>query len=622
MWNYPVGDKIKKPHFILDKIRPGMSIFLGTGLAEPRTIVKYLLSSDAPNLQDLELVQLVSLGETVSLSKRYAKKFRLKTFFSGWVASDAIKKGRADLIPSRFSRISSLFATGIIRFDAAFVQVTPPDEMGYVSLGVGVDVARQAMEVADIVVGEINLEAPWTLGDTLVHVSEFDYLIESEDSPYYLDRWQVDETYLKIASYVASVVEDGACISFAIGPLYEALGKTLISKRDLGVHSPFFTDALMDLIKSGAVSNRKKTVFRGKSLTSYVIGTRELVKWLDRNPLVEFQPMDVVMDPKAISMNDNTVAILPARKVDLTGNIALHIGKGDVTAGPGVVQELFMGASLSRGGKTVFALPSRNRKGESNIVLTVDGYPYQFHCRESLDMVLTEYGIAYLRGRSLRERAQAIIDIAHPDDRMSLIEKAKEACLLYRDQIFIPESGFLYPERIFCEREFKDNLKVRFRAIKPSDEEEMRRLFYRFSDQAVYYRYFTRIRTMPHEKMQEYVNVDYRRTMSIVGVVEEGGVERIIAEARYVRSQEEPYADIAVVVDEQYSGRGIATFLLGLLAKTAREEGIAGFTAHVLVDNKPILRVIEKLGFPVKAAFQSGVYRLTIPFETNNKKGL
>ena len=439
------------------------------------------------------------------------------------MASDAITAGRVDLIPSRFSRIPWLFKSGAVRIDVAVIQITPPDERGHASLGLGVDVARYAMEQASLVVAEINPGIPRTLGDTFVHVDDFDLFVEAKDPPIYLPRWPVEDAFDRIAAHIASVVEDGSCLSFSIGPIYEALACHLWKKKHLGIHTPFFTDALMDLVNSGAVTNRRKRFFQGKSVAAYVLGTQALMKWLDGNALVDFQPIDVVMNPRNIGLNDRFMAILPARKADLTGGIALHVGKGNVTAGAGAVAELFAGAAFSRGGRTIFALPSRNRKGESNILVSIADYPNQFTNQESLDMIVTEYGIAYLTGRTIRERAQALIDIAHPDDRAVLVQKAKDAKLLYKDQIFFAESGHLYPENLARTETFKDQLKIHFRPIKPSDEDEMRRLFYRFSDQAVYYRYFSRIKTMPHGKMQEYVNVDYRRAMSIVGIVQRKG---------------------------------------------------------------------------------------------------
>ena len=609
MWKY----KVVSPEEVLSKIEPGMAIFLGTGMAEPRTLVKHLMASEEPNLQDLELIQLVSIGDTIPIDERYSRKFRLKTFFSGWIASEAISEGRVDLIPSRFSRISGLFKSGAIHIDATFIQISQPDENGYARL-LGVDVERQAMEAANIVVGEVNAQTPRIMGDTLVHMDEFNYFVESTEPPLYIPRWSLEDIFLKIAANIANVIEDGSCISLGVGPLYEALAVQLATKKHLGIHSPFFTDALMDLIKSGAVTNRRKGVFRGKSASSYLLGSKELMQWLDQNPLVEFQPEDVIMDPKVIGTNDRMIAILPARKIDLTGNVALHTGKGNFNAGPGNVQELLMGAALSKKGRTIFGLPSRNRKGIPNIVLSVDNMPFQFTNRESMDLVVTEYGVAYLMGKTMRERAQALIDIAHPDDRAELVRQAKEAKLIYADQIYFSESGALYPSKVCCSHEFKDGLKVCFRPIKPSDEDMMRLLFYRFSDQAVYSRYFTSIKTMPHKKMQEYVNVNYHLVMSIVGIVEVSGTEKIIAEARYARKKQDTFADTAFIVDEDYHSKGIASYLFELLIRTAREEGIQGFTADVLSTNKAMLKVYEKSPFPVQTVLSRGVYELTIPF--------
>ncbi len=610
MWK----NKVVSPKEVLSKIEPGMTIFLGTGMAEPRTLVKHLMASEENNLRDLELIQLVSIGDTIPIDERYSWKFRLRTFFSGWIASEAINAGRVDLIPSRFSKIPGLFKSGSIHIDAAFIQISPPDENGYACL-VGVDVERHAMEAAHLVVGEINEHAPRIMGDTLVHVDEFTYFVESTELPLYIPRWPLEDIFLKIAANIAAVVKDGSCISLGIGPLFEALAVQLATKKNLGIHSPFFTDSLMDLVKSGAVTNRHKGVLLGKSAASYLMGTDKLMHWLDRNPLVDFQPLDVITDPEIIGSNDRMMAILPARKIDLTGNVALPTGKGDITAGPGNVQELFMGAALSKKGRTIFGLPSRNINGLPNIVLSVDNLPFQFTNRESMDLVATEYGVASLVGKSMRERAQELIDIAHPDDREELVSQAKAAKLLYADQIFFPESGHLYPSKISCSHEFKNGLKVNFRPIKPSDEEKMRDLFYRFSDQAVYSRYFSSIKTMPHKKMQEYVNINYRWVMSIVGVVEVSSrTEKIIAEARYARLNQDSFADAAFIVDEDYQGKGIASYLFELLIRAAREEGIAGFTADVLSTNKSMLKVFEKAPFPVQTVLSRGVYELTIPF--------
>ncbi|MCJ8500139.1 GNAT family N-acetyltransferase [Desulfatitalea alkaliphila] len=600
---------------VLTRIEPGMNIFIGTGTAEPRTLVKRLMASKEYNLQDLTLIQLVSFGDAISLEALQSHKYRLRTFFSGWVASEAIAAGHVDLIPARFSTIPRLITSGQMAIDIAFIQITPPTDTGYCSLGVGMDVARQAMEQADLVVGEINADIPFTYGDTFVSMDAFDLLVHSEDPPLYFDRWPLDEIFDRVAANVAAVIEDGSCLAYNIGPIYEALPKHLAGKRDLGIHTPFFTDALMDLVCSGAVSNRRKGIFRGRSLTGFALGSPQLMRWLDHNPLVEFQSVDRVFSPLDIARNPNFVLIIPARRVDLSGRAAMSIGKGAVTTGPGQLADFFNGADLSPGGYTILALPSRNREGEPNVRLSVEDNPNLLNQPESMDIVATEYGIANLRGRTLRERAQALIDIAHPEDRPGLVEAAKEARILFADQIFLADSAHCYPHEVATRHNFKNGLSVRFRAIRPSDEEQMRRLFYRFSDEAIYYRYFAPIKTMTHAKMQEYVNVNYRKVLSIVGVIGDPGQGTIIAEGRYARHENKPYADVAFVVDEEYQGLGIASFLFRLLARHAQQQGLAGLTADVLTTNRAMLKVFERGGFPVQAKLEEGVYALTIPFD-------
>ncbi len=446
---------VVSPEVVLKKIRPGMSIFLTTGVAEPRTMVRQIMGSKAKNLEDLELVQLVSFGDAISLEALKSKNFRLKTFFSGWAADKAIEEGLVDLVPSRFQKIPELISAGQIPLDMAIIQITPPNDAGYCSLGVAVDVAWEAMEKAAIKVGEINLKIPRTFGDTFVPVSEFDYLILSEDLPIYFDRWPVDDVLDKVACNVAALIEDGSCLAFSIGPLFEALGRHLKSKRNLGIHSPYFTDPLMDLIQSGAVTNRRKESYRGKSLTSYAFGTPELFTWLHNNPLVEFQRIDKVFNPQIIGRNTNFITIIAARKIDLYGRVGLYVGKGNVATGPSEVLDFFNGAELSENGRSIFALTSRDPKGEPNILPSIADWPNQFSMTESVSTVVTEHGVAYLEGRTVRERAQALIEVAHPDDRAMLIDEAKKRKVVYPDQIFLAESARLYPMEISATQTFK-----------------------------------------------------------------------------------------------------------------------------------------------------------------------
>jgi acyl-CoA hydrolase len=606
--------RLSQPEAVMSRIEPGMNIFVGTGAAEPRSLTGHLMTSEAANLRDLTLVQLMSFGDTLSPQNLSAHKFRLKTFFAGWSAREAIATGRADWIPSRFSTVPQLVRRKLIPIDVAFVSLSTPNEAGYCSLGVAVDVARQAIAQAKIVVGEVNPALPQTYGDTFVSTDEFDLLVEATEPPISFPRWPLDPMFDRIAANVASVIDDGSCIGFTVGPIFEALGKHLTGKRNLGVHTPFFTDALMDLVVSGAVTNRNKRTYRGKTLTAYAFGTRKLYRWLDRNPLVEFQPIDTVFSPLEIGRNPNFTAVFPVRKVDLSGAIALYTGRLNATSGPGQAMDLFNGAEISPGGSTIIALPSRNLRSEANIKLSITAYPDQINLPDSVDMVVTENGIARMVGRTVRERAQALIEIAHPEDRAALVAQAKTSKILFEDQIFVAASAHRYPSGISERQTFKGDVEVFFRPIKPSDEEEMRRLFYRFSDQSVYYRYFAPIKTMPHAVMQDYVNVDFSRTMSIVGIRVEGGKEHIIAEGRYVSDDDSRFADLAFVVDEAYQRVGIASYLYRLLIRIAKENDIEGFTADVLASNRPMMKVFQSGREEITSKVEDDVYRLTIRF--------
>ena len=604
--------KLVDPDRVIKKIKPGMSIFLGSGAAEPRTMVRHLMASGTARLEDMELIQLLSFGEAISPEALQSNTFRLKTFFSGWAAVAAITRGQVDFIPSRFVQIPQLIEAGRVNIDVAIVQITSPNPAGYCSLGVAVDVAREAMEKATLVVGEINTKIPRTLGDTFIALDAFDYLVQSEGPPLYVDRWPVDDILNQTAFNVASLIEDGSCIAFSMGPLYEALGRNLGDKKDLGIHSPFFTDALMELVQSGAVTNRRKQTHRDRSLTSYAIGTGKLFEWLDNNPLVEFQRIDRVFSPSNIGRNPRFVSVIPVKKIDLFGRVSLLAGKGNIATGPAEVMDFFNGAEMSPGGRAIFALNSRDHQQRANISLSIANEPNQFSLFESVNIVVTEYGIAFLEGHTVRERAQKLIDIAHPDDRSRLVEQARENRILYKDQIFLSDSARLYPGHISEYHTFKGDLKIGFRAIRPSDEEGMRRLFYRFSDDSVYSRYFQSITAMPHAKMQEYVNVDWNQTMSILGLAEEKGERRIIAEGRYIRIPGTEKAEVVFVVDEAYQSAGIATYIYSMLVRLARERGIKGFVADVMFSNAAMMKVFRKGDLPVNAVLESGVYHLEI----------
>ena len=605
-------DHLVTPESVLNHIQPGMTVFLGTGPAAPRTLLRTLFDVDTHNIRDLELVQLSVQGETIlSLDKLHAPNYRLKTFFAGYVAADTIAEGLLDLVPAYTSEIPQIIKSRRIDVDVAFIQITPPNESGYCSLGTAVDVAREVMEKASLVVGEVNPDMPFTYGDTFVSIEEFDLLVRADRAPITYDPYPVTDVMKKVAANVASVIRDGDCINYGPGPLFEALVPYLSDKKDLGIHSLYFTDAMAELVNSGAVTNSKKTPFRGKSLASYALGTRDLYKWLHKNPIVEFQGIDWVCNSQYIANNPQFVCLYEGRKADILGSVAFPL-RGSVITGMGEGIDFYKGAEASKDGNTIIGLPSRDEDGKSNILVTIKNFANILRLRESVHVIATEFGVAMLKWRTLRERAQAIIEIAHPDDREALVKKAREMKILYPNQIYVTRSAHLYPAHVSYTKTFKGHKTVRFRAMKPSDEEGMRRFFYRCSRETVFYRFFYSIKTMSHDKMQEYVNVDYAKEFSLVGFGGKKGEGKIIAEARLVSSDEGDLGEVAFLVDEEYQGVGIGSYLMDLLIVEARNRGLKTLSAQVLSENQPMIKVFEKTGLPLQSRLESGVYQVDV----------
>ena len=321
--------------------------------------------------------------------------------------------------------------------------------------------AREALEQASIRVGEINTRIPRTFGDTFVQAAEFDFLIGATDPPIYFDRWEIDSTWDQVAKHVASLIEDGSCLAFSIGPLYEALAKRLTDKHHLGIHSPIFTDPLMDLMIGGTVTNRRKENFRGKALTSYAFGTKELMAWLDNNPLVEFQRISRVFNPVIIGSNPRFVTVVAARKVDLCGRVGLYSGKGNVAAGPAEVMDFLNGAELSDGGRSIFALTSRDPTAGPNILLSIADLPNQFNAIESVGAVVTEYGIAATRGRTDRDVIDALIGVADSAFQESLVDEATRAGKLEAGYQICPDARN-NTSRVLDEIFARDDLRAYF----------------------------------------------------------------------------------------------------------------------------------------------------------------
>ncbi len=616
-WMRHYAQRKVTPEEALRPIRRGSRVFIGSGCGEPQLLVNTLIDK-ALDLADTEIMHFLTTGEAPYADRRFTRSFRHNAFFVGPSTRDAISEGDADYSPVFLSEIPLLFKKGRIHIAAALISVSPPDEYGYVSLGVAVDVTKTAAECADYVVAEVNPNMPKTLGDSFLHISQIDAFVENNAPIPEFFGEDPGSIAKQIGRNVALLVEDGSTIQVGYGSIPNAVVKYLQDKQDLGVHTEMFTDSLIDLVEEGTVTCRKKTLHPGKIIASFCMGSQRLYSFVDRNPIFEFHPSHYVNDPFIISQNNKMISINAALSVDLTGQVCSDSLGYLFYSGIGGQVDFVRGASRSRGGKSIIALPSTAENGKkSRIVPNLEEGSGVVLTRGDVHYVVTEYGVAYLHGKSIRERVMALISIAHPSFRGALLEAAKIRGYVFRDQRLEP--GALYPEKY--ETYFTDNKgrTVFFRPGKPTDEKKVQDLVYSLPEEDLYRRFFQNIKAFPPTMARPMVNVDYEHRMTIMGIIGEEGPEsreEIVAIGQYVRDPSTGFANVALTVHADYQQSGIGTFLLWYLIQVAREHGIKGFAAEVLKENDAILKISKRCGFPFRATWAyGGVYNIALTFE-------
>lgn len=611
-WKRTYSDKLATPTEAMAMVRPGRRILIGSGAAEPVSLVAALIHH-GEHLSDNEIVHLLTLGPAPYVKPEFRNRFRHMAFFIGANVRDAVQEGRADFIPVFLSEIPELIRSRRTRIDVALIQVSPPDAHGFVSLGVAVDIVRAAVESADLVLAEVNPDMPRTHGDSFVPVSWIDRLIPVDTPLLELQCGDIGEVERVIGSHVASLIPDGATIQTGIGQIPNAILAALSGHQDLGVHTEMLSDGIMALAKAGVVTGAKKTLLAGKMVTSFVMGSRALYEWANDHPALEMRASDFTNDPAIIARNDRMVSINAALAVDLTGQVASDTLMGKFFSGIGGQVDFVRGAARSRGGKAIIALPSTARDGSvSRIRAALEEGAGVVTSRGDVRYVVTEYGIADLWGKSIRERALALIEIAHPDVRPELLDAAKARRYVFPDQ-HVPRA--VYPWKEARRERLAGGVEVVIRPVRMTDEEALQRLFYELSDESSYRRFLGHKRFHPHEEMQKLVDTDYENSMALVVCEPERG--DIIGMSRYDVVPATGLAEIAFVVRDDWQGRGVGTRLLQRISEIARARGLAGFQADVLASNKPMLMVFHHSGLELHSRLDDSVHHLEAYFHLN-----
>ena len=407
-------------------IRAGNTVYIHPGCAAPEQLVRAMVRR-APQLRDVKVIHLLTAGSADYAQPEMAQNFRHVAFFAGANVRRAINEGRADFIPIFLGEIEALFANGSVHVNVALIHVSLPDEHGFCSYGVGVDTTKTAAEHADIVIAQVNPKMPRSLGDSFIHLNKIDHLIEVEDDILEHPQGQISDIANKIGSNIAGLIEDGSTLQLGIGEIPDAVLHYLDTKKDLGIHTEMVSDGVVGLIEKGVINNEKKTLHPGKVILGFVLGTRRLYEFIDNNPIFEFHPSSYTNDPFIISRNDKQVAINSALEVDLTGQVCADSIGYNFYSGIGGQVDFIRGAARSKGGKPIIALPSTAKDDTiSRIVPHLKEGAGVVTSRGDVHYVVTEYGVAYLHGKTVQERCRALINIAHPKFREELTKFVKE----------------------------------------------------------------------------------------------------------------------------------------------------------------------------------------------------
>ncbi|NLH47301.1 MAG: GNAT family N-acetyltransferase [Myxococcales bacterium] len=613
---YP--DKFLAEDRIFQKIHRGAKIFVGTACGEPQYLVRSLaeyVKNNPKSLFDAEVFQVWTLGVAPYTEPVFKANFRHNSFFIGDSSRGAINTGLADYSPIFLSQVPELFRTGMVEVNVALIQVSPPDAHGYMSLGISVDIVKTAAEKADLVVAQVNRYMPRVHGDGFIHISDVDFLIQHDEPLLRYEPEANTDVMREIGGYVARLVQDGDTIQVGYGATPNAILDALSGKKHLGVHTELLSEGLARLIIKGVIDNSRKTIDAGKTVASFSMGTEETYQFIHDNPGIQFRTIDYTNDPLIIAKQDRMVAINSALAVDLTGQATAESIGSMFYSGIGGQADFMRGAVLSRGGRSILTIPSTALGGKvSRIVPFLSEGSGATLNRGDIHYVVTEYGIAYLHGKNIRDRAMSLIAIAHPNHRAWLIKEAKRHNLIYKDQAFIPGKRGEYPDEIEAFRVTRKGFELFVRPVKISDESLLKDFFYDLSDNSLYRRFISVRKDMPHERLQEFVVIDYTKEIVLLAFDPSAEVEKVVGVGQYCVDESSHTAEVSFVVRDEFQNMGVGTELLNYLTFLAKKQGLLGFTAEVLVENKPMLRLFEKAGYDMTKSMAEGVYELKMMF--------
>ena len=611
----PWQDKLCTAADAVGRIGAGQRVFIGTACAAPKQLVAALESSPNPP-EDIELVHFIT---TDALPRDAAgvprSRYRHRSFFVDSDMREAVRSGAAEYVPISATHLPRLIAMGRVRVDVALIQVSLPDTQGRVSLGISVDVTRAAVTRARHVIAEVNPHMPRSHGDTLLNVDDIDQLVYV-DAPIteYQHAPVEHDAVERIARYIAGIIDDGSTLHIGLGRIPNQALKYLDNRRDLGLHTDVITDAIIPLLDKGILTGRYKAHLPGKVACSFALGSRRLYDLIDRNPLFEFLPIDAIGQVQTIASQTQMVSVTQAFSIDLTGQVCIDQFAGEFYSGMAAQAEFIRGAAQSHGGKPIICLMSTTDDGQVSRIRpalpTGEGVGI---ARTDVYYVITEYGIAYLFGKSIRERAIALIGIAHPSFRAGLIEQAQK--LGYIGDDFNWNSLNAYPVEEERHITLRDGRHVLLRPATAVNAEGVRNLFYQLPEEDVYTRFFRRVRALSRSEVQRLCNLDSENEMAFVAVSgpREGG--QIVGHASYFVQPDRRLAEESFMIHPAWQGSGLGSALQQRMMEHARSHGLKGFVVEVLPENQKMLKLARRCSRNISIEKDRDAVHMTMWFD-------
>ncbi len=601
-------------------IKSGHRVFIGSGCGEPQHLVQ-ALTEQANTFSGLEIVRLLG-RETASLTaiadKTKDTSLNIRSIYLGSAISRSIAPQKRFITPMNMSDVPSLFTTRKMPLNVALIQVSPPDDFGWMSLGISVDVTMAAARSADLVIAQVNPRMPRVMGQSFIHVNYVDYVVEHEEDLLSVPPTrEVSEAANEIGTHITHLIEDGSTLQIGLDAASQATVRGLSNKNDLGIHSQFITDDIMHLYAQGIITNQKKGINEGKMVGSMAVGSHDLYEFLNDNPAVDFHPSDYVNDPSIISQHHRMISLNVAYSMDLTGQVSAEASAATRFAGVSGIPDFVRGARRSPGGKSILMLmstrPDEDGQPISNVVPSFNNVPVVVP-RGDVHYVVTEYGAVNLFGKSLQERVIAMITIAHPDFREALFEAAKEQGLIGLERTLGEAVKAVYPVRLEETIEVNGE-EIFIRPAKPVDERRIQEHYYTLPKEDVVSRFFGQKTIFGRKDVELRSQIDYVNSLTLVAVVGEFGFGRIVAVAESMRLNTINMAEVAFSVSPGYQGKGLGKLFLHKLASAARESGIAGLIAYTFPTNQAMINLFRTLPYKVKKQFEDGELVLSCRFD-------